>query len=109
MNTAYSYKNGKNNSSFNNINSKRGNARGARNQSPSVENFVDRALTLIDSGIESLSSLRALVAAKALFAFITLLGFFGVIGGMELGRVSLITGVIALAILVGAEFLVLKD
>ena len=59
--------------------------------------------------IDLLSSFRFLVAAKALFAFIALIGFFGVIGGIEYGSVSLFTGVIVLGIIIGAEFFILKD
>lgn len=109
MNTTYNYKSVKNNPSFDNINSKKGTYPIAQNNVSATENFVEKSLTFIDSIIDALSSFRLLVAAKALFAFIALLGFFGVIGGIELGTISLFTGVIAFALIIGAEFLILKD
>lgn len=109
MTTNYSYKTGKNNTYYNNTNSKKGTYAVAHSSTSAAENFVEKSLTFIDSIIELLSSFRLLVVAKALFAFIALLGFFGLIGGMELGRVSLFSGVIALALIIGAEFLILKD
>jgi hypothetical protein len=108
MTTNYNYKTGKNNTYYN-TNSKKETYAIAQNRASAAENLVEKSLTFIDSMIELLSSFRLLVAAKALFAFIALLGFFGLIGGMELGRVSLFSGVIALALIVGAEFLILKD
>ena len=109
MTTNYNYKTEKNNTYYNNINSKKGTSSCAQKQYASADTFVEKSLTFIDSIVELLSSFRLLVVAKALFAFIALLGFFGVIGGIELGTVSLFTGVIALALIIGAEFLILKD
>ena len=109
MTTNYNYKTEKNNAYYNNINSKKGTCSCEQKQCDSADTFIEKSLTLIDSIVGLLSSFRLLVAAKALFAFIALLGFFGVIGGIELGTVSLFTGIIALALIIGAEFIILKD
>ena len=109
MTTNYNYKTSRNNASFNNVNSKKGNYSSAQGRSAGADSFVEKSLTFIDSIVELFSSFRFLVAAKALFAFIALLSFLGVVGGIELGTVSLFTGVIALAFIIGAEFIILKD
>lgn len=109
MNTNYCYKNERNHINSNNINSKKGMPSGDVRAIQKSAEAIDNCLTFIDGIIDFLSSARTLVVAKALFAFITLLGFFGIIGGMELGTISLFGGVIALALTIGAEFLILKD
>ena len=109
MTTTYNYKTSKNNAYFNNMNSKKGTCIADQNQLAGEGDFIERSLTFIDSAIEFLSSFRLLIAAKAFFAFIALLGFFGVIGGIEIGTLSLFTGVIALALIIGAEFLIWRD
>lgn len=109
MNTAYNYKNGNNNTNSYNVNSKKGTVARTTYSEPMYPEFADKYLSFIDMIIDALSSFHVLVAAKAIFAFIALLGFFGVIGGIELGTVSLFTGVIALALIVVTEFIILKD
>jgi len=109
MNTAYDYKNERKNTNSYNINSKKGTLSRASYSKPKSVGFAEKYLSLIDMIIEALSSARLLVGAKAFFGFVILLGFLGVIGGVELGSVSLIVGIVAVALLVGAEFLILKD
>lgn len=109
MNTSYDYKNERNNANSYRINSKKGMVTRVSHIEPARPDFAEKCLTFIDLVIEVLSSARLLVGAKAFFGFIILLGFLGVIGGIELGTVSLITGVVALSLLIGAEFIVLKD
>lgn len=109
MNTAYNYKNGKDNINSYNVNSKKGTASRVEYTEPTCPDFAEKCLTLIDAFLELFSSARLFVAAKAFFGFIILLGFIGVIGGIELGKFSLLAGVVCLALLIGAEFVVLKD
>ena len=109
MNATYNYKTGRNNIEFAHQNSKKGTCKTFVAKRSASECFIERSLSFIDNLIDILSSARTLIAAKALFAFITLLGFFGVIGGIELGTVSLVTGVIALSLLIGVEYIVLRD
>jgi hypothetical protein len=59
--------------------------------------------------LELLCSARVIVAAKALFGFIALIGLLGIIGGIEFGTISLLTGVSCLALLVALEFVILRD
>ena len=109
MNTNYNCKKERNHLNPNNINSKKGIPSTNAHALQKGEMAIDNCLSFIDAAIDFLSSPKTLVAAKALFAFIALLGFFGIIGGIELGTVSLFSGVIALALIIGAEFLILKD
>jgi hypothetical protein len=109
MNATYNYKTGKNNIEFASKSSKKGTCKTFVSKRSASEDFVERSLSFIDNIIEILSSPRTLVVAKALFAFIALLGFFGVIGGIELGTVSLLTGTVALALLIGFEYIILRD
>ena len=109
MNTAYGYKSVANNASFNNVNSKKGTYNTIAKVDSAEVMFAEKCMTSIDNIIDFICSARVLIVAKALFAFIALLGFFGVIGGIELGTISLFTGVIAFALIIGAEFLILKD
>ena len=109
MNTAYNYKNNAKNVNSYNVNSKKGTVTPLAYDKTSQTDFLEKSLSFIDAIVELLSSARLLIGAKAFFAFIALLGFFGVIGGIELGTVSLFSGIIALALIIGAEFLILKD
>lgn len=109
MNTAYNYKTAKNNASFNRYNSKKGTCKAATYREPACVDITEKCLSFIDAVIDILSSARVLVAAKAVFAFIALLGFLGIIGGMELGTVSLFSGVICLSLVIATEYLILKD
>lgn len=109
MNTAYNYKTGKNNASYNRYNSKKETCKSVTHREPALIDFTDKCLSFIDMVIDILSSARVLVIAKALFAFIALLGFIGIIGGMELGTVSLFSGVICLSLVIALEFFILKD
>lgn len=109
MNTTYNYKNETNNMMINKDFSKKGTAQSISIDRENNADTVDKLLSVIDNITDLISSMRFLVVAKALFAFIALLGFLGVIGGIELGTVSLISGSIALALIIGVEFLILKD
>lgn len=109
MNTSYNYKNERNNVNSYRVNSKKGTVARASYNEPAYPDFAEKYLSFIDMIIEFLSSARLLVGAKAFFGFIILLGFLGVIGGIELGTVSIVAGVVALSLLIGAEFIVLKD
>ena len=109
MNTAYNYKNEKNTHNSYGANSKKGTATRTVYTEPACPEFADKCLSFIDTVIDFLSSGRLLVGAKAFFGFVILLGFLGIIGGIELGTISLFTGIIALALIIAAEFIVLKD
>ena len=109
MNTVYNYKTGRNNTSFDRYNSKKGTCKSVTYREPACVDFADKCLSFIDAVIDILSSSRVLVIAKAVFAFIALVGFLGIIGGMELGTVSLFSGVICLSLVIALEFFILKD
>lgn len=109
MNAVYTYKTGRNNITFDNGNSKKGTCRPFVRKRPAYVDFADKCLSFIDAVIEFFCSAKVLVASKAIFAFIALLGFIGVIGGMEFGKVSLLSGVICLSLIIALEFVILKE
>lgn len=109
MNTAYNYKNERNNIIDTRLASKKGMAKVDTMERENSTDIIEKILTALDNLTDSLNSARALIIAKAVFAFIALLGLLGVIGGIELGTVSLISGSIALALIVGLEFIILRD
>lgn len=109
MNTAYNYKTGKNNITFNVGNSKKGTCKKFVAQKPARVSFADKCLTFIDIAIDLLCSARTLVIAKAFFAFIVLLGFLGIIGGVELGSISLTSGIVAISLIIALEHVILRD
>ena len=80
MNTAYNYKNNAKNVNSYNVNSKKGTVTPLAYDKTSQTDFLEKSLSFIDAIVELLSSARLLIGAKAFFAFIALLGFFGVIG-----------------------------
>ena len=109
MNTAYNYKTGRSNIEFETHTSKKGTCRPFVRKQPAYVVFAERCLSFIDMVIEFLSSTRVIVAAKALFGFIALIGLLGIIGGIEFGTISLLAGVFCLAIIVALEFIILRD
>ncbi len=109
MNTAYQYKTGRNNIDFANNTSKKGTCRPFVRKRPAYVDFAEKFLSFIDMIIEFLCSARVIVAAKAVFGFIALIGLLGIIGGIEFGTISLLAGVSCLALLVVLEFIILRD
>ena len=109
MNTAYGYKSVANNASFNNVNSNKGTYNTIAKVDSAEVMFAEKCMTSIDNIIDFICSARVLIVAKALFAFIALLGFFGVIGGIEFGTISLVSGVALLSAIIGVEFFILRD
>ena len=109
MNATYTYKTGRNNITFDNGISKKGTCRPFVRKRPAHVEFADKCLSFIDIILDFFSSARFIVAAKAVFAFVALLGFVGIIGGMEFGKVSLLSGVICLALMVVLEFVILRE
>ena len=109
MTTNYNYKTGKNNTYYNNTNSKKGTCRPFVRKRPAYMDFADKCLSFIDMILEIICSARVIVAAKAVFGFFALIGLLGIIGGIEFGKISLLTGVSCLALIVVLEFLILRD
>ena len=109
MNATHTYKTGRNNITFDNGNSKKGTCRPFVRKRPAYMDFADNCLSFIDMILDFFCSARFIVAAKAVFAFVVLLGFIGIIGGMEFGRVSLLSGVICLALVIALEFVILRE
>ena len=109
MNATYTYKTGRNNITFDNGVSKKGNFKPFVRKRSAYMDFAEKCLTFIDMILDFFCSARFLVAAKAVFSFATLVGFLGIIGGMEFGKISLFTGVICLALVIALEFVILKD
>ena len=109
MNTAYQYKTGRNNIEFATHTSKKGTCRPFVRKRPAYMDFADKCLSFIDMVLEIICSARVIVAAKAVFGFFALIGLLGIIGGIEFGKISLLTGVSCLALIVVLEFLILRD
>lgn len=109
MNATYNYKTGKNNINFSTSTSKKGTCRPFVRKRPVYMDFAEKCLSFIDMILDILCSARVIVAAKAVFSFIALLGLLGIIGGIEFGTVSLLTGVICLSLIVALEFVILRD
>ena len=109
MNTTYQYKSGRNNIDFERHTSKKGTCRPFVRKRPAYMDFAEKCLSFIDMVLEFICSARVIVAAKAVFAFITLIGFLGIIGGIEIGKISLLTGVSCLALIIALEFIILRD
>ena len=109
MNATYNYKTGRNNITFDNGVSKKGNFKPFVRKQPAHVEFSEKCLTFIDMILEFICSARVIVGAKALFSFVTLLGFLGIIGGIEIGTVSLLTGVACLSLIIALEFVILRD
>jgi hypothetical protein len=109
MNATYTYKTGRNNITFDKEISKKGTCRPFVRKRPAYMDFAERCISFIDMIIDFFCSARVLVATKAVFAFATLLGLVGIIGGMEFGKISLLTGVICLSLIVALEFVILRE
>lgn len=109
MNATYNYKTGRNNIEFATHTSKKGTCRPFVRKQPLYVAYAEKCLGFIDMILEILCSARVIVAAKAVFGFIALIGLLGIIGGIEFGTISLFTGVAALASIVALEFVILRD
>ena len=109
MNATYTYKTGRNNITFENRNSKKGSFKPFVRKRPAYMDFADRCLSFIDMIIDFFCSAKFLIGAKAVFSFAVLVGFLGIIGGMEFGKISLLSGVACLALVIALEFVILKD
>ena len=109
MNTAYNYKTGKNNIDFSRPVSKKGNCRPFVRKQPAYVEYTEKCLSFIDMVLDFLCSARVIVAAKAVFGFAVLIGLLGIIGGIEFGKISLLTGGLCLGLVVALEFVILRD
>ena len=108
MNTYYNHDFGKNKSVFNNNYSTKGNFKKARRTSSSA-NVIEAILCFIDIIVEFICSARVRVIAKAVFGFICLIGVLGIIGRLELGTLSLLSGCIGMGLIILVEFLVIRQ
>ena len=109
MNTAYNYKTGRNNIKFATHTSKKGTCRPFVRKQPAYVEFADKCLSFIDMVLEFICSARVIVAAKAFFSFVVLLGFLGIIGGIEIGTISLVSGITCLSLIIALEFVILRE
>lgn len=109
MNTTYQYKTGKNNIDFATSTSKKGTCRPFVRKRPAYVEYAEKCLSFIDMILEIICSARVIVAAKAVFGFFALIGLLGIIGGIEFGTISLLTGVSCLGLIIVLEFLILRD
>ena len=109
MNTTYQYKTGRNNIDFAASASKKGTCNTVTCNRPAYMDFADKCLSFIDMILEIICSARVIVAAKAVFGFFALIGLLGIIGGIEFGTISLLGGLSCLGLIVGLEFLILRD
>lgn len=109
MNATYHYKTGRNNITFDKGNSKKGNFKPFVRKQPAYVEFTDKCLSFIDMVLEFLCSARVIVAAKAFFSFVVLLGFLGIIGGIEIGTISLVSGITCLSLIIALEFVILRE
>ena len=109
MNATYNYKTSRNNINFAPNNSKKGTCRPFVRKRPAYVEYAEKCLSFIDMILEFLCSARVIVGAKAVFGFLALIGLIGIIGGIEVGKISLLTGVLCLALVVALEFVILRD
>ena len=109
MNANYNYKTSRNNINFAPNNSKKGTCRPFVRKRPAYVEHAEKCLSFIDMILDVICSTRVIVAAKALFGFVALIGLLGIIGGIEIGTISLLTGISCLALLVALEFVILRD
>ena len=65
-------------------------------------NFICSLMTLLTCPV-------AIVMVKAALCTVTVIAFFGVIGGIECGTISMLLGIIICAILSGVEFFLLRS
>ena len=70
---------------------------------------LELILSFIDMIISFVCSAKARIAAKAIFGFICLVGVVGIIGRLELGTLPLLSGCIGLALIIGIEFLIVRQ
>ena len=109
MNATYSYKTGKNNIDFARPISKKGTCRTFVRKQPAYVEYREKCLSFIDMVLDFLCSARVITVAKAVFGFFALLGLLGIIGGIEFGKISLLTGGLCLGLVVALEFVILRD
>lgn len=109
MNAYYNNKYGKNNSVFNNNYSTKGIARSSRKRYAAPSNAIEAILYFIDTLISFICSARVRVIAKAVMGFVCLIGILGIIGRLELGTLSLLSGCIGLGLIILVEFLVIRQ
>ena len=109
MNTTYNYKTGKNNIDFARNTSKKGTFRPFVRKQPAYVEFAEKCLSFIDMILDFLCSARVIVAAKAVFGFVVLIGLLCIICGIEFGKISLLTGGLCLSLVVAIEFVILRD
>ncbi len=109
MNASYNYKSTKNHSYFVPAASKKGSCRPFVRRQSAYADLTERCLTLIDMILDFFCSARFLIRAKAAFSFVALVGVLGIIGGMEFGTISLLSGIVCLSLVIVLEFLVIKD
>lgn len=69
----------------------------------------DGLINLICSLITLLTCPVAIVMVKAVLCTVTVIAFFGVIGGIECGTISMLLGVVICAILSAVEFCLLRS
>ena len=70
---------------------------------------LEAILSFIDTIVAFVCSAKARIAAKAVFGFICLVGVIGIIGRLELGTLPLLSGCIGLALIIGIEFLIVRQ
>lgn len=106
MNRYYDRDFNKNTAILNRRPSSRGIYKKSRRTSTSA---LDMILSLIDSIISFVCSAKARIIAKAVFGFICLIGVVGIIGRLETGTLSLLSGCIGLALIIAIEFWVVRQ
>ena len=109
MNAYYNNNFGKNRSAFYNNHSTKGTAIKARRRYSAPANAIEAILCFIDSIISFICSARVRVIAKAVMGFVCLIGILSIIGRLELGTLSLLSGCIGLGLIILVEFLVIKQ
>ena len=109
MNAYYNNNFGKNRSAFYNNYSAKGTAVRARKRRSGLIAIVEAILCFIDSAIEFICSAKVRIVAKAVFGFVCLVGVLGIIGRLELGTLSLLSGCIGLGLILALEFLIIRQ
>ena len=108
MNRYYDGHFGKNNSIFNKNYSRKGTYMRTRRRSASAS-VIDAILNFIDAIVSFICSAKTRIIAKAVFGFVILVAAVGIMGRIQLGSISLLSGCAGLALIIALEFIIIRQ
>lgn len=109
MNGNYYYKPYKNYTPCTVIYSKKGTHNAVAHSFPSNADFSEKILAFIDMVLDFFCSARFISLSKAVFGLMMIFGFFGLIGGANIGSISLVSGCVCLTLVIFLEYVILCD